>query len=400
MLLMLQVVATMQMFVEAFILTNGGAGVNNNTLSVVNLIYQYAFALSGASNYNSASALGVDPHAGPRRVLRRVPVAEPRPRLARGAHVASRSPCRPARRQAAASARRPDPDLAAQLNRPRGKIALPDRPDAGRSWSSPLVFIGPLYFLFSDGLKSTQEAVQVPPTVIPAHLHPHTYVRGLEPGRASRGCCVNTLYYAFGALAFQLRLRRGRGLRALQAAAGRSATLIFAVMLATLMIPATVLVVPQYLTVASLPLLHINLIGSPAAIWLPSVANAFNIFLLKRFFDSIPDELMAAAAIDGAIAAAHPAPDRAADLPADPGRGVDLRAWSRSGRTSCGRCWSRAVTRPAGRPLNVGITQAAATAPQNVIIAASAIAAVPTIVFFLIFQRNIMSGLTAGSLKG
>jgi multiple sugar transport system permease protein len=59
MLLMLQVVATMQMFVEAFILTNGGAGVNNNTVSVVNLIYQYAFALSGASNYNSASALGV-----------------------------------------------------------------------------------------------------------------------------------------------------------------------------------------------------------------------------------------------------------------------------------------------------------------------------------------------------
>jgi multiple sugar transport system permease protein len=59
MLLMLQIVATMQMFVEAFVLTNGGAGVGNNTLSVVNLIYQYAFAMSGASNYNSASALGV-----------------------------------------------------------------------------------------------------------------------------------------------------------------------------------------------------------------------------------------------------------------------------------------------------------------------------------------------------
>jgi multiple sugar transport system permease protein len=58
MLLMLQIVATMQMFVEAFILT-GGPGVNNNTLSVVDLIYIYAFSMSGSSNYNSASALGV-----------------------------------------------------------------------------------------------------------------------------------------------------------------------------------------------------------------------------------------------------------------------------------------------------------------------------------------------------
>jgi multiple sugar transport system permease protein len=58
-LLMLQIVATMQMFIESFVLTNGGGGVGDNTQSVVMLIYQYAFAMSGASNYNSASALGV-----------------------------------------------------------------------------------------------------------------------------------------------------------------------------------------------------------------------------------------------------------------------------------------------------------------------------------------------------
>ena len=57
-LLLLQIVATMQMFIEAFILT-GGPGVNNNTLWVVDLIYMYAFSMSGSSNYNSASALGV-----------------------------------------------------------------------------------------------------------------------------------------------------------------------------------------------------------------------------------------------------------------------------------------------------------------------------------------------------
>jgi multiple sugar transport system permease protein len=59
MLAMLQIVATMQMFVESYVLTNGGGGVGDNTLSVVMLIYQYAFAFSGASNYDSASALGV-----------------------------------------------------------------------------------------------------------------------------------------------------------------------------------------------------------------------------------------------------------------------------------------------------------------------------------------------------
>src|ERR1700749_2583510 len=58
-LLMLQVVATMQMFIESFVLTNGGGGVGGNVQPVVMLIYQYAFAMSGASNYNSASALGV-----------------------------------------------------------------------------------------------------------------------------------------------------------------------------------------------------------------------------------------------------------------------------------------------------------------------------------------------------
>ncbi len=59
MLAMLQIVATMQMFIESFVLTNGGGGVDDNVQSVVMLIYQYAFAMSGASNYNSASALGV-----------------------------------------------------------------------------------------------------------------------------------------------------------------------------------------------------------------------------------------------------------------------------------------------------------------------------------------------------
>ncbi|GAA1069678.1 sugar ABC transporter permease [Kitasatospora arboriphila] len=54
-LLLLQIVATMQVFVEPYLLT-GGNGPQNSTLTVVNLIYQYAFSFN---NYGSASALGL-----------------------------------------------------------------------------------------------------------------------------------------------------------------------------------------------------------------------------------------------------------------------------------------------------------------------------------------------------
>jgi multiple sugar transport system permease protein len=284
----------------------------------------------------------------------------------------------------------------AQLNRPRGRIYY-------RIVLTlvvvifTLIFIGPLYFLFSDGLKSTQEAVQVPPTIIPAHLHPSTYASAWSRVGLGR-LLFNTLYYAFGALVLQLvfDVAAAYSLSRLRPVLGN---VIFALMLATLMIPATVLIVPQYITVANLPLLHLNLIGSPAAIWLPSVANAFNIFLLKRFFDSIPDDLLAAAAIDGASPLRTL---RSVVLPVSrPIIGVVsifslVAVWKDF-------LWPLLVEygyNPSRETLNVGIWEASSTTPQNLVLAASAMAAVPTLIFFLIFQRNILAGLTAGSLKG
>jgi multiple sugar transport system permease protein len=284
----------------------------------------------------------------------------------------------------------------AQLNRPRGRVLY-------RVVLTlvvvvfTLVFIGPLYFLFSDGLKSTQEAVQVPPTIIPAHLHPGTYASAWSRVGIGR-LLVNTLYYAFGALIFQLifDVAAAYSLSRLRPVLGN---LIFALMLATLMIPSTVLLVPQYVTVANLPILHLNLIGSPAAIWLPSVANAFNIFLLKRFFDSIPTELLAAAAIDGA------SPLRTLRSVVLPISRPILGVVSIFGLVAVWKdfLWPLLVEygyNPSRETLNVGIFEASSTTPQNLVLAASAMAAVPTLVFFLIFQRNILSGLTAGSLKG
>jgi multiple sugar transport system permease protein len=167
------------------------------------------------------------------------------------------------------------------------------------------------------------------------------------------------------------------------------------------MIPATVLVVPQYVTMVNLPILHLNLIGTPEAIWLPSVANAFNIYLLKRFFDSIPRDYIDAAQVDGASAG------RILMRIVLPISRPILAVVSIFGLVAVWKdfLWPLLVEygyTPTRETLNVGIWQASygGGTPENLIIAASAMAAVPTIAFFLIFQRNIMSGLTAGGIRG
>jgi multiple sugar transport system permease protein len=208
----------------------------------------------------------------------------------------------------------------------------------------------------------------------------------------------NTLYYAFGALVFQLvfDIAAAYSLSRLRPFLGN--VVLFG-MLATLMIPVTVLVVPQYVTVADLPILHVNLIGTPEAIWLPSVANAFNIYQIKRFFDSIPADYIDAAQVDGAsrlrilwsivLPVSRP-------IIAVVSIFSLVAVWKDF-------LWPLLVEfgySPTRETLNVGIWQGVIGTPPNLLIAASAIAAVPTIAFFLVFQRNIMAGLTAGGIRG
>jgi multiple sugar transport system permease protein len=206
----------------------------------------------------------------------------------------------------------------------------------------------------------------------------------------------NTVYYAGGALLLQLvfDVAAAYSLSKLRPIMGNA---VLFLMLATLMIPSTVLILPTYLTAINLPLLHLNLSNSAWGIWLPTVANAFNIFLLKRFFDSIPRDLLAAAAIDGA------GPLRAlwsVVLPMSrPILGVVsifavVNVWKDF-------LWPLLMLSDRSKQtVNVGLYTLNSGMPENVLIASLAIASIPTILFFLIFQRNIMAGLTAGSLKG
>ncbi len=180
----------------------------------------------------------------------------------------------------------------AQLRRGRGRILY---------WSVlalvvavfTLVFLGPLYWMVTGALKSGQEIAQTPPTLFPQDPQLQNYVDAWTQLNLAK-LLFNTFYYAAGAVFFQLVFDTAAAysLSKLRPIFGK---VVLGLMLASLMLPASALLIPAYLTVSDLRLLN-----SPWALWLPAAANAFNIYVLKRFFDQIPNDLLDAARIDGA----------------------------------------------------------------------------------------------------
>lgn len=109
----------------------------------------------------------------------------------------------------------------------------------------------------------------------------------------------NTLIVVLGGLVAQIgiSLLAAYSLSRLTPKGGRYVMLGF---LATLMIPGIAYLVPLYVTVSNLPIVHTSLLGSYWGIWLPYSVNAFTIFVLKNYFDGLPSELFDAAKVDGA----------------------------------------------------------------------------------------------------
>lgn len=75
----------------------------------------------------------------------------------------------------------------------------------------------------------------------------------------------------------------------------RGRTVLFLVLLSTMMIPVQAIMVPQFDLV-----IHLGLYGSIWAVVLPTTAAVFGIFLARQFFLAVPDELLEAARVDGA----------------------------------------------------------------------------------------------------
>jgi multiple sugar transport system permease protein len=258
-----------------------------------------------------------------------------------------------------------------------------------------LVFVFPLYWMISGAFKSSGELARPVPTWFPQTLHPESYSEAWSSAGLAQ-YFGNTLLLVAGALLFQLVIDVSAAY-ALSKLRPRFGNAVLGMMLATLLLPVSALLVPTYLAVVDVPLVHVNLINTPFAIWLPSAANAFNIFLLKRFFDQIPAELLDSAKIDGAgtlrvlVSVLLPL---SRPVLAVVSIFAVVGVWKDF-------LWPLLVLPdPARQPLTVALNRLSPDMPANQLLAGMVLASIPLLVLFLFFQRHIIAGLTAGSVKG
>src|SRR5947207_10260109 len=162
-------------------------------------------------------------------------------------------------------------------------------------------FVVPFVWMISTSLKSSTDAMIFPPRLVPSPVHWETYAKVLNNERvdfplfarntliiAALAVTGTTLASALVAYGFAKVRFRGRGA-------------LFALMLSTMMIPFPVLMVSLFVVFRWLDLhTPIQFLGTFKPLWVPAwFGSAFNIFLLRQFFMTIPDELSEAARIDG-----------------------------------------------------------------------------------------------------
>ncbi|MFJ9390018.1 carbohydrate ABC transporter permease [Nocardioides sp. NPDC101246] len=259
-----------------------------------------------------------------------------------------------------------------------------------------VVCLGPLLWLAKSAVTPTQDTLRSPISLWPNGPDLSIVTQAwTELGLSAY--LVNTVVIAAGSWAVQVLVAATAGY-ALSVLRPRLGRVLYGAVLATMFVPIVLLLVPLYLTVLSLPVVGWSLVGTYAGAFLPAGASAFNVVIMKRFFDSLPREILDAARIDGA------GPYRlfwSVVLPMSrPVLGVVsvfavLAAWKDF-------IWPLIVLPdPAKQPIAVRLPSIAPTTDLSVLLAAMAISAALPILFFLLFQRFFLrsEGLE-GAVKG
>lgn len=255
-----------------------------------------------------------------------------------------------------------------------------------------LLMLLPLVFLVSNGFKTPQEMLAWPPTIIPANPTIDNFAAVLQDTPLLRWIFNSVLFAVLSTLA----------ILATSSIAGyvlakfryRSLNVIFALVLATAIVPFEVYMIPLYFQAQSLGILN--------SIWgllLGYLVMSFGIFLIRQnVIHSIPDELLEAARIDGAgelwIFFRIVLPLLRGALGAL-GVLAFFQAWTAF-------AWPMIVaTNREAYTIEVGLAlfQTGFTVDLGRLSAASALVLIPSISLFVLLRRNFVQGVASTGLK-
>ncbi|MDT4911639.1 MAG: multiple sugar transport system permease protein [Pseudonocardiales bacterium] len=313
--------------------------------------------------------------------------------------TAFRPPTETAEPNTTAAARVTDDDggvlSAAEWRRPRVRFTV--------GTAQALLFVGllvlglgPLLWLAKSAITPTADTISRPMSLFPGGFAWHNVSTAWTDVRVGR-YFWNTILLAFGSWVSQLVVATTGGF-VLSVLRPKYATFVTGLLLGTLFVPAVVLLVPLYIEIVHPPVIHTSFIDSYWAVWLPAGASAFNVVLVKRFFDNLPREVFEAAKVDGAGAFRL---FFSVVLPMSrPILGVvSVFAVLASWRDFL---WPLLVlTNPDEQPLSVRLPSIQPQTELGVFLAALFIATLVPIAAFLIFQRSFLRGSgLGGAVKG
>jgi multiple sugar transport system permease protein len=259
-----------------------------------------------------------------------------------------------------------------------------------------VIGLGPILWLAKSAITPTNDTISHPMALFP-HGFAWSNLSDAWTNVDVARYFVNTIILAIGSWLVQIVVATTGGF-ALSVLRPRYGGFIMGMLYVTLFVPFVVLLVPLYIEVVHPPLIHHSFIDSYWAIWLPAGASAFNVVIVKRFFDNLPREVFEAARIDGA------SPLRlfwSVALPMSrPILGVVsvfavLASWKDF-------LWPLLVlTNPDKQPLSVRLPTIQSQTELGVFLAALFIACLVPIAAFLIFQRSFLRGSgLGGAIKG
>jgi ABC-type glycerol-3-phosphate transport system permease component len=280
-----------------------------------------------------------------------------------------------------------------------GSHGLARRFWSGRALLYPVLIVGsitmlvPLYLLLSMSFKTTTQFYRNP-YGLPSSLSFQNYLDAWFTGRMDV-YVRNSIIISIGTVGITLVFSTLASY-ALARMRMRGKNIIFYVLLATLMVPTEIILLPIFIEFRDL-----HLLNTYACLIIPyaSLGMAFSTYLLRGFFQTLPEELAEAARMDGAGEATT---FWYVMLPlAVPGIATVaifsfMSAWSEFFLASI------FISNPDLRPITAGLLDFSSSYQTNwgATSAGYTIVIAPIVVVFLLLQRFFIRGLTFGALKG